>query len=271
MIGLDLITPATIPVVSTADAKTYLRVDHTDEDDLIDDLVAAATRQLEERTRRAFISQTWQVRAASLTQTNEYGRPGVELPRPPLIGVTAVKYWPDVSGTVLRGRGARIVVGSSTATLDRVLTGASTVAVTDAKGLVFEDLALTVDSVGTASSILSGSLPTAGTYYVDYYADSTTVWSTFLAWDVEQFDTPARIVARSDDLPDVDTDNGSPWLVRYVAGYGAASVDVPSNVVNAIKLLLGHLYENRGEAAVDAKIPSSVIALIEPETIPNRF
>lgn len=52
--------------------------------------------------------------------------------------------------------------------------------------------------------------------------------------------------------------------VRFVSGYGAAAADVPERVKTAIKLLAGHLYENR--EATDVKehpeVPFAVKALL---------
>jgi len=59
--GLSLVTgPSTYPV--TADeAKLHCRIDGTDENTLVDDLIAAATDYVEQYTGRAIVSQTWKV------------------------------------------------------------------------------------------------------------------------------------------------------------------------------------------------------------------
>lgn len=44
-----------------ADVKTFLKVDTTEDDTLIDSLIATARRACEEYTQRAFISQTWRL------------------------------------------------------------------------------------------------------------------------------------------------------------------------------------------------------------------
>lgn len=57
--------------------------------------------------------------------------------------------------------------------------------------------------------------------------------------------------------------------VNFVAGYGATADDVPDNVKVAVKLLVGHLYENREEVAAGvslAELPLGVAALLGPET-----
>jgi uncharacterized phiE125 gp8 family phage protein len=96
--------PAAEPV-SLTDAKTYLRVDGTDDDNLITALIQTARMEAEAYTRRAFISQTLELHADRFPVErmpwwdgvregvpNEPQRDHIELPRPPLIGVESVTY-----------------------------------------------------------------------------------------------------------------------------------------------------------------------------------
>ena len=50
---------ATVPVVTTAEAKQHMRVDLPDDDALIDNLVVAATNTVENLTGRSLLNQTW--------------------------------------------------------------------------------------------------------------------------------------------------------------------------------------------------------------------
>ena len=59
----ELVTPRAAPVVATDDAKLFLRVDHGEEDALIDGLVEAATDLVEKKTGRLLGAQTWRVDA----------------------------------------------------------------------------------------------------------------------------------------------------------------------------------------------------------------
>ena len=56
-----LLTPPSIEPVTLADAKHFLRIEHDDDDDVIEALVAAARAHVEARTRRALINQTWRL------------------------------------------------------------------------------------------------------------------------------------------------------------------------------------------------------------------
>jgi uncharacterized phiE125 gp8 family phage protein len=60
-----LLTPPVVEPVSLADAKAYLRVEHDADDDVISGLISAARLQVEAQTRRALITQTWQLRRDS--------------------------------------------------------------------------------------------------------------------------------------------------------------------------------------------------------------
>lgn len=60
MAAILLEPPASEPL-SLFDAKTYLRVDHDHEDALIGAMIAAARIQVEVRTRRALITQSWRI------------------------------------------------------------------------------------------------------------------------------------------------------------------------------------------------------------------
>lgn len=83
-------TPPATPLVSLVEAKAHLRVDHGDDDTLIEGLVAAATAWLDGYSGvlgRALINQTWRVNLCSWPARR------VRLPLAPVSAVTSVKYW----------------------------------------------------------------------------------------------------------------------------------------------------------------------------------
>jgi uncharacterized phiE125 gp8 family phage protein len=92
-----LVTPpdANDPVVTLAEAKAQLRIDHDDEDDLITSLIAAAVAHLDGYSGilgRALVTQTWRQDFDGFDQ---------ELVLPlPVAGITSVKWYDDASTPV---------------------------------------------------------------------------------------------------------------------------------------------------------------------------
>jgi len=86
--ALKLIASPAIEPVSLDEAKSHLRVDGTDDDNLITSLIAAARRWCEKFQRRAYITQTWELWLDSWPEKNY-----IIIPRPPLQDVSSVKYY----------------------------------------------------------------------------------------------------------------------------------------------------------------------------------
>lgn len=91
--------------ITTAEAKAQCRVEHTVDDDLIGVYIAAATEDAEALTGRVFISSTLE---AYLDRWPK-GRV-IDLPAPPLIGVTSVEYYADGESTLTTLDSAKYVV-----------------------------------------------------------------------------------------------------------------------------------------------------------------
>jgi len=86
--SLSLVTAPTSEPITTVAAKLHLRVDHSDDDALIDTLCAAALEYVETGTRRKVLTQTWDDKRDAF--------PGWyapwELPFPPVTSVTSITY-----------------------------------------------------------------------------------------------------------------------------------------------------------------------------------
>ena len=188
--ALVLATAPSVEPVTTAEAKAHLRVDISDDDTLIGSLVTAARALVEQNTRRALVTQTWDLFADEWPE----GRAFV-LPMAPLQSVTGVYYTPD---------------GSSEATF------------------------------------------ASANYVVDAKSE------------------PGRVMLQSaaswpgDTLEEV---NGV--RVRFVAGYGLAAA-VPEPLKMAIKLIVGHWYENREAVAVTGAIPKEMPMAVDYLLWPYR-
>jgi uncharacterized phiE125 gp8 family phage protein len=100
------------------------------------------------------------------------------------------------------------------------------------------------------------------------YTDTAGDPQTLSAGTGYQLDTnrdPGRVtVPVSGSWPAVQTGKVNAVQITFTAGYGAAS-DVPDDIKHAIKLLVGHWYENREAAltgAVSKEMDFAVKALL---------
>lgn len=83
--ALTLVTAPTVEPLTIAEAKAHLRVTSTDEDALITALIVAAREHAERFTRRALITQTWDLTLDSFPAE-------IVVPFPKLQSVTSITY-----------------------------------------------------------------------------------------------------------------------------------------------------------------------------------
>ena len=81
------VAPSTLPI-SIADAKSHLRVTHSDHDNLIEDLIWSGCKAFEKRANVCLSSQAWK---AFLDKGYEY----IELWKYPVLGISAIQYYDD--------------------------------------------------------------------------------------------------------------------------------------------------------------------------------
>lgn len=206
MSGLKIDTAWTTSAVATSEQKSFMRVDFSDDDTLIAELIKASQNVIETYINRAITTQTLSLFLDRLPFYNdlklqegiftapdlEYNSNYIVLPKPPVTSVTHVKYYANDN---------------------------------------------------TASTFASSN------YYVDTISEQARV-----------------VLKKGVSWPTVaETRNANAYEIKYVAGYGGAS-DVPEPIVQAIKLLTTHLYENR-EAVTSLSvnaIPYTIGALLQP-------
>lgn len=80
--SLAVVSPPVALAVPLADAKTYLRVDGSNEDSLIAGLIQAATDHVERTTRRTLVYTTYRLRLDTFPDGP------IELPRSPAVEIT---------------------------------------------------------------------------------------------------------------------------------------------------------------------------------------
>lgn len=184
MILKRTVEPASEPI-SVSKLKEHLRVDISDDNDLIAGYLAAARDYVENTTWRSLVTQTWRLSLDGWPACGE-----VVLPRPPLQSVSSIVYY---------------------------------------------------DSEGASNTLASS------------------------VYDVDTDSEPGRVVlAYGQSWPSTTLRPMNPVQVTYVAGYGLAA-SVPPHLVQMIKLLVSHWYENREPVVVGsitANIPLAVDSLI---------
>ena len=105
-VGLNPVTPPALNCVSVADAKAHIRVFHDADDSVIAGHLWTAMLACEDRTKRAFMPQTWQLvlsqwpgRTPALgpeisQDPQAYWRSNhFEVPKPPLVSVVSFQYF----------------------------------------------------------------------------------------------------------------------------------------------------------------------------------
>ena len=111
---LILVSESTTEPVTVAELKTYLRMESTDstaEDVFLGNLITVARKQAENKTRRALVSKTWQLRFDDFQNDTAI----IELPKPPLSTVStnvAITYIEDTTA------GNSTTIGSTVYTID---------------------------------------------------------------------------------------------------------------------------------------------------------
>ena len=187
--GLTLITAPGAEPISTADAKTHLRITGSDDDTLVDRIVKKARQWCEAFTHRALIDQTWEM------VMDGFPAGAILIAKPPLDSITSIKY---------------------------------------------------VDTEG-----------------------NTKTWTSTL-YRVDTASEPGRVTpAWGETYPSVRTVTGS-VQVRLKGGYGTAGSDVEDvamNLISAMELVIGSMYEHREDIVVgtiSSKIPRAAEILALP-------
>lgn len=94
--GYRRTTEPTSEPITTAEAKTHCRVDHTADDTFIDTLISTARRWCEDYRNSTAYTTTWTLKLDCFPSRDaaygslETGR--IDLPRPPIASVTSVAY-----------------------------------------------------------------------------------------------------------------------------------------------------------------------------------
>ncbi len=288
----ELIAPATEPV-TTAEAKSWMNVDTSVDDTMIDAMIAAARLQAEVFTGRAFVARmvraTWDDFPGGRKDTlsSARSRGVLLLPKPPLFYLKRIRYT-NTSGTVTAlgdvAMDVRVVtatpetldvfnilvagVNVATFTCGATETAAavhiglaaawnvSTSGLTDYVTAISSasDVQLLADSVGEGFAVTVSATDGGGADTQSITAAAQNDEST--VYTVDATSEPARIEpVPSQSWPDTQ-DVLNAVQVDFVAGYGAASA-VPENAKSAIKMMVADMYEHR-ESQIEIKIEENM-------------
>lgn len=280
----ELIAPAAEPV-TTAEAKSWMNVDTSADDTMIDAMIAAARLQAEVFTGRAFVARmlraTW----------DEFppGRAPLLLPKPPLLYLKSIRY----DDSTLSTPGQRPIWGDAVMEI-RVTPGS--VESTDVFSILAAGVAIaTFTATGATVANVTAGLETAWNASTSEYATYITAvdQTTYLElkggtgegfavttsttdgggtdaqtltaatqndestlYNVDATSEPARIEPVEAQTWPSTLDIVNAVTVDFVAGYGAASA-VPENAKSAIKMMVADSYEHR-EAQMEIKIKENM-------------
>lgn len=85
---LNLKTAPTVEPITLDEAKNHLKIDSADDNALITALIKTARQLAEGETKRALITQTWEMFL-------DYAEPEIEIPKPPLQSIESINVIED--------------------------------------------------------------------------------------------------------------------------------------------------------------------------------
>ena len=112
--------------------------------------------------------------------------------------------------------------------------------------------------------------PCSSITYVKYYDSAGTLTTIDAAdYSLDTVNEPARLTPAYGEVWPSPQCIPNAVIVRFVCGYGVAGTAVPTSIVHAMKLLVGHWYENR-EQVVTGTIASNLPMAAESLLWGNR-
>lgn len=244
---LNLRTAPECEPVTLGEAKNFLKVDLDDDDALIASAIVSGRKFAEHETKRAIITQTWQL---------IFDTVGVEfeIPKPPLQDVVSIKTIGDTESYVDEDSADSQAVLKVAATAG--FAAADTVVVGRGKAREEELVVLSVQD--GVSLTMTGNL---GFPHTAAQGDRVEVYSLV---DKSAY----RVGARDNTFSRVSLRPGHSWpahrgfasfIVEFIAGHGDDSDAVPETMRKAMLLYIGSLYENRGGIGASKGQVASVV------------
>lgn len=246
---LKLKTAPTVEPITLEEAKLDLRIDSGDDNTLIASLIATARELAERETKRAFITQTWQM---YLDQAPAI----IEIPKPPLQSVVSIKTISVTESTV-----------DETSAL-----GQAVLSVTETDGFTVGDSIVINRDGAREEEMVILSIQTAVSLTLT--TNLTKEHTAAQADRVEKYElveaSRYNIDASENSFGRVKLRIGCCWpihrnfasfIIQFVCGYGATAITVPAVLRQVILQLTAHLYENRGATGIPKEIQTLLWSL----------
>lgn len=239
---LKLISAPASEPISLEEAKNHLRVDGAEDNTLISALIVTARQLAEKETKRAFITQTWEMCLDKVVEE-------IEIPKPPLQSIESIK---TISAT-------ETIVDETSAAAQAVLKVDKTSGFSVADTVIInrdgtrEEELIILSIQDDVSLTMTTNLANEHT---DVQADRVEKY-TLVSKARYNVDIPGSAPGR------VRLRTGYTWpahrgfssfLIEFKAGYGDTSTDVLWTLKQGMLLLIGYLYDNRGEEEIPKEI-----------------
>ena len=257
--GLTVATAAAFYAVSRAEAKLHCRIDHADEDHLIDGFIGAASRQLEKDTARTPVNTVYDL-AIERFPEERY----IEVPRLPLASVASVtSYDEDDAATVMSSSDYRVDTATGRIVLNDDATWPSDLRRHNAgvirftagpNGTPFTISAISV--AGTAPNIIA-------TATADGHGRATGDRVTVAGSDQDALNGTVLVTVNSASEFTFPVVSGSP-SAHTTGTVTGRLLNLPETHRLAMLLLIEHFWRNRGATVDEAasELPLGYCALI---------
>ena len=128
------------------------------------------------------------------------------------------------------------------------------------RALITQTLEVVFDKWPEKTVIKVPRAPLQSVASVKYYDEDDTEYTLSSgSYFVDTVSEPGRIVLNSgESWPSTALRPANAVIVRFDAGYGNDESDVPADMVHALRLLVGHWYENREAVASTGAVPKEV-------------
>lgn len=238
--NVSLVTAPTIEPITVQEAKDHLRIATFDDDAYIATLITVAREEVEDITRRAIMTQTWDYFIDGFPDGY-----GITLPFGRLASVTSVK-WKDEDGVetnLTKTLTAFAASDVSASTKTKVTSAAHGYSDAD---MVYIYGTTSYDGAWSITNVTTNTFDITTAFVAD---DATGYASTDYIMETNG-DGYGQIVLPADVYwPDDTLYVSNPIAIRFVCGWTTRPL-VPSRIKGAIKLLISDMYESRGEDVV---------------------